>query len=69
MRTIQIDDRCPAAIVTELIGIADQCVKHQFFNAIIRTTFLVQLLTKCAVDVVNGRQPEPRRTFDGPKLE
>lgn len=54
-----MDSRCPETIQHELRGIAEQCGKRQYFNAIGRTARLLQLLNQGAVDAVNGREPNP----------
>lgn len=63
-----VDNRCPDLIRVELVGIAEQCGKRHYFNAIIRATQLITFLTQCAIDCVNGRDPNPRKVHKYPDL-
>ena len=55
MKTIEIDERCSNDILTVLVGIADQCAKRQYWNAIQRTHGLMQLLFRSFDDILKRK--------------
>lgn len=44
-RIVILDERCPDDIVLDLIGLADQCGKRQYWNAISRLISLPRKFT------------------------
>ena len=55
MKTIEVDERCSNDILTVLVGIAEQCGKTQYWNAIQRTHLLMKLLFRKFDDILKGK--------------